>query len=354
MTTADLSLNGAIHAKRIGPILIDARELLATTIREPNYAVPGILPEGLTILAGKPKTGKSWFALGTAIAVAAGGRALGRIPVEHGNVLYLALEDTQRRLQQRLRAILRAEICPQGLTLATTWPRCGQGGTEELLKWLDGHPQTRLVIIDTLAKIRQNHGRNGNLYEEDYAAISALKRVADHAGAAFLVITHLRKMGAEDPLDGVSGTAGQTGAADATLILKRERAHRDATLFMTGRDIEEREIGIRWDPATTSWTLRGEDEISDERAAIIAALKVTTPATPKQLAAIVGKPYSAVKLLVWRMANEGNLITVNRGQYTLPDNQGNQGNLGNWDTGIPTEVSRLHGFHGFPNEQAPA
>lgn len=317
--SVDTSTIATLPAKRPGPTIIEARQLLSTTLREPRYAVPGILPEGLTILAGKPKTGKSWLALGTAVAIAAGGRALARVQVERGDVLYLALEDTQRRLQQRLQTILGDEPCPPGLTLATTWPRCGLGGTEELLKWLDGHQQTRLVIIDTLARIRPQHGRNGNLYEEDYAAISALKRVADHAGAAFLIITHLRKMVSDDPLDNVSGTAGQTGAADATIVLRRERAHRDATLFLTGRDIEEREIGIRWDPTTTSWSLRGESEISEERAAILGALKNAKAAmTPTQLAAVVAKPYSTVKQLAWRMANEGQIVADPKGHYSIP------------------------------------
>jgi hypothetical protein len=327
-------------AKIPGPTIIDARQLLETTLRDPNFAVPGILPEGLTLLAGKPKTGKSWLALGIAIAVASGGRALGRIKVERGDVLYLALEDTQRRLQARLKAILRDEPCPAGLGLTTTWPRVGSGGTEELLRRLDARKQTRLVIIDTLEKIRPQRARNGNLYAEDYSAVGALKRVADHAGAAFLVVTHLRKMGSEDPLDNVSGTAGQTGAADATLVLKRERAHRDAVVFMTGRDIEEREISIRWDPTLTSWTLRGEpdvdDRISDERLAILTALRATEePKTPTQLAAFLKRPRDPVKNLMWRMAQAGQLIADRKGRYAIPTTPTNQTNLGYPDTELP-------------------
>ena len=325
--------------RAIGPTMIDARQLLTTTLREPNFAVPGILPEGLTLLAGKPKTGKSWFALGIAIAVASGGRALGRIQVDRGEVLYLALEDTQRRLQQRLKAILRDEPCPAGLTLAITWPRVGSGGTEELLKWLDAHQRTRLVIIDTLEKIRPQRSHNGNLYAEDYSAVGALKRVADHAGAAFQVITHLRKMGSDDPLDSVSGTAGQTGAADATLVLKRERAHRDAVLFMTGRDIEEREIGIRWDPTLTCWTLRGDSggaDISDERLAVLGALRASgKPMTPMQMADFLGKGRDPLKNLMWRMGQAGQLRADKRGRYTIPDNPTNQTNLRYPDTEIP-------------------
>lgn len=350
-TAAAERSGGRPATRRTGPTLIDARQLLATELREPNFAVPGIIPEGLTILAGKPKTGKSWLGLGTGIAVASGGRALGRIQVDRGDVLYLALEDTQRRLQERLKAILRDAPCPAGLTLATSWPRSGQGGNEELLRWLDAHKQTRLVIIDTLARIRPSHGRNGNLYEEDYAAVSALKRLADHAGAAFLIITHLRKMGSDDAFDTVSGTAGLTGAADATIILKRERAHRDATLAMTGRDIEEREIGIRWDPTLTSWTLRGEADLSDERTAILMALQSAgSSLTPTQLAAVLEKPLAPVKLLMWRMAGEGQLIADKKGRYTPPGNSinpSNQGNLGYPDTEKPKEG--FPGFQGFPH-----
>lgn len=309
----------------VQPRLFDARALLATEIPEPKWAVPGFLCEGATILAGKPKIGKSWLALGLAVAVASGGRALGQIEVEKGGVLYLALEDTPRRLKGRLRMILRDSQAPDGLTFATTWPRLGEGGTEQLLSWLDSHSNSRLVVVDTLARMRAGQSRNANLYAEDYEAIATLKRLADHASAAMVIVTHTRKMGAEDPLDSVSGTAGQTGAADSTMVLRRDRNHRDSTLFLTGRDIEEREIPLRFDSATASWTIPGSS-LSQERQELLDLLKVIGPSTPKVTADRAGKPYEAVKQLMWRMVNDGSLRKDSSGKYSVPLSSANRDN----------------------------
>jgi len=136
-----------------------------------RWAVPGLIPEGVAILAGSPKIGKSWLALGVAVAVATGGIALGRIPVEPGEVLYLALEDTQRRLQKRLQRVLPADCGqPSGrLHFVTEWPRLHAGGVERFERWLTDHPETRLVIIDTLEKVRPHTASlDRSMYTADY------------------------------------------------------------------------------------------------------------------------------------------------------------------------------------------
>src|SRR5437868_7248875 len=135
-------------------VLTSAADLVARQFAEPKWAVPGIVAEGLTILAGKPKTGKSWAALDFAVAVAGGYAALGNIECQQGDVLLLALEDSLRRLNQRVKAVLQGQPAPAALQIATEWRRADAGGLLDLQKWLTDHPNARLVIIDTLQKIR--------------------------------------------------------------------------------------------------------------------------------------------------------------------------------------------------------
>jgi hypothetical protein len=132
------------------PRTLTAVELDAVELPEPRWTVPGLLPEGLSLLGGRPRQGKSWFCLDLAIAVASGGQALGRIPVASGDVLYLALEDTPRSLRSRLRRLLQGRTPCSRLTIANTWPQESDDALPALESWLDRHPQTRLVVIDPL------------------------------------------------------------------------------------------------------------------------------------------------------------------------------------------------------------
>jgi AAA domain len=329
MANADSILSREKPAKA-GPSVFSASRLLETKLAEPRWAVPGILAEGCTILGGKPKTGKSWMALGLAVAVASGGVALGQIPVQQGAVLYLALEDNMRRLQSRMEMILEGQTAPSALDLAVDWPRLDAQGKEWLQAWLDSHRGARLVIVDTLARIRaRNTGRNVGLYDDDYHAVALLKRLADNAGASLLVIHHLRKMSSDDPLEALSGTMGLSGAADSILVLKKERTKRDATLFMTGRDIDEQETNIRFDPITCTWSLLGES-LSDERQAVVVALRKSGKGlTAKELAATLAQPYANVRALAWKMANVGQIRSLNGCYSTNNDNSSNSGNTGN-------------------------
>src|SRR5437588_8318399 len=136
-----------------------AADLVAREFREPKWAIPQIVAEGLTLLAGKPKTGKSWAALDFAVAVAGGYNALGNIECEQGDVLLLALEDNDRRLHQRLKAVLQGQPAPAALHIATQWHRADDGGLDDLQAWLSDHPKARLVLIDTLQMIRSQRNK---------------------------------------------------------------------------------------------------------------------------------------------------------------------------------------------------
>ncbi|MFO0867106.1 MAG: AAA family ATPase [Gemmataceae bacterium] len=213
-------------ARRFRPT--EATELIGKTFEETRWAVEGLLPEGLTVLAGPPKLGKSWLVLLVALAVASGTKSLGRFGCPRGDVLYLALEDTPRRMQSRLQKILRrTHGSAQGLFLEYACPLLGQGLESHLRGWMQEHPETRLIVIDTLAKVRPPRGRNEEPYAADYRVMTSLKAIADECRTSLVVITHTRKQADADPLAEVSGTMGLTGAADAILVLKRERGRAD-------------------------------------------------------------------------------------------------------------------------------
>jgi len=279
--------------------------------------------------------GKSWLGLGLALAVASGGAAFGKVPVERGEALYLALEDTPKRLQSRLGMMLHGEPAPDGLHLATAWPRLDQGGLQHLEAWLDEHQDARLVIVDTFQKLRPPQDGRG-LYEQDYAALAGLKALADRHGVAVLVVHHLRKGSSEDPLEEVSGTTGLTGAADTVWVLRRDRGRMDATLFITGRDTEEQETALQFDPSLGLWCLLGSAEeyrMSQERQAVLALLREAgEPLGPKAIAEALGKTEGSVRKLLFTLVNEGVIKRVDRGRYTITGNNGNVGNNGNIST----------------------
>jgi RecA-family ATPase len=250
------------------PKTLTAAELLGLELSPIRWSVPGMVPEGVTLLAGKPKLGKSWMALSIAIAISTGGVALGTRPVEEGDVLYMALEDNHRRLRKRLEKLLTEEA-PERLHIATEWPRMDEGGAEALKRWLEAHPDARLVVVDILKRVRPRTSPNRSVYDADYEALEAMQRLAAEHEVAILVVHHLRKLGATDPLDEISGSTGLSGGADGVLVLKRDRGRADAYLHVTGREIEEEaELALRWDADLASWTLVGDAEeyrVSQER-----------------------------------------------------------------------------------------
>lgn len=298
-----------------------ADELMRTTFPPTRWAVRGLVSEGVNLLVGAPKLGKSWLALCIAIAIASGGRALGRVDVEAGDVLYLALEDTGRRLQSRLSAVLGDDPAPARLHLATECAALTDGGASRIGLWLDEHPDARLVIVDVFTKIRGTTDGNEGRYEADYRAMSALKDLADEAGVAFLVVHHTRKAVSEDFIDAVSGTQGLAGAADAILVLARSRGTAQAVLKVTGRDIEEAEHALDFDSHTGTWQLldgpAADYELGDTRRSILHLLRDGEARTPKAIALELSIPHETAKKAARRMAADGQL-EVDRGVYFTP------------------------------------
>jgi len=208
-------------------------KLLSTEFPPIKWVVPGIIPEGLTMLVGASKIGKSWLSLQLSVALSVGGFALGKIKVPETEVLMLALEDTPRRAKSRMDKL---EVLPsKKLHIAMEWPKL-PSMIEHLEAWLFEHPETSVVFVDTLQKVRGNYEQN---YATDYREVGELKKFADTYGVSVVVLHHTRKMADGDYLNMVTGSVGIVGAADTIVVLSRSRGQTDATLRATGRDIYE-------------------------------------------------------------------------------------------------------------------
>lgn len=296
-----------------------ASELMGMDLPEPQWVVPGLLTTGLFFLAGRPKMGKSWMVLEICLAVAGGGAALGKYRVEKGEVLYLALEDHKRRLQDRIAQLWQNAPIPSGLTFDLKWPRFGEGGEEQLAEWLRCHPQTRLVVIDTFEKARRRPKQNGSVYSDDYTAAAEVQELALKYGVAIMVVHHTRKAAADDVMDEVSGSTGLTGSADGIWVLKRPRGESEAVLHITGRDVEEQELAVKIDTLIGSWSIVGEaKEVrqSKERADIIRVLKEAgTEMGAREVAAVLGKPENNIRQLMFKLADEKLIVRRERGKY---------------------------------------
>lgn len=234
---------------------ITAADLDQQDIPPLQWAVPGVVPEGLVMLAGAPKTGKSWLVLALALGIASGGVALGRIRVDPRPVLYFALEDGHRRLQQRVRTLLGGEPVPDRLTFQIKLP---PGRLTDVIRgWLTQNPDG-LVIVDTLGRARPPQRTTEPQYSADYRVMSALKELVDERpGSSLLVVHHTRKQAAADPFDTVSGTTGLTGGVDTTLVLTRPRGEDEGVLEVTGRDVPEGSYALV--SRGGSWELDGRD-----------------------------------------------------------------------------------------------
>lgn len=247
-----------VQAPVFEPMPVSA--LMSHNFEPPRWAIDDLLPEGLTILAGDPKIGKSWMALDIAVAISRGEKVLGEYDTTHGEVLYLALEDSERRLQGRLNAIADDDKTYQNRNLyyQTEIPPMMQGGIAALEHWLDAHPDCRLVIIDTLARFMPIAEKGVNAYQADYAVVSRLQKIALKYRIALVCVHHLRKSKTGDVFEAISGSSGITGPADANWVLQRPRTETVGKLTVTGRDIEEMALSAHFNKDTCRWTIEGD------------------------------------------------------------------------------------------------
>jgi len=233
-----------MNQRKVIPLkTIDGETLMNMPLEPMNFVVDSFLSQGLHILAGSPKVGKSWLALWLSVTLAKGESVWG-MKSRQGTTLYLCLEDSIRRIQNRLLSI--TEDVPDNVYFCTESEVLERGLEQQLIQFLSEHPDTVLVIIDTLQKIRRV--KNDNAYANDYRDLSLLKNIADQYDTAILLIHHTRKEADDDVFNRISGTTAISGAVDSSFLLaENRRGSGKAKLYCIGRDIEYREIELERD-----------------------------------------------------------------------------------------------------------
>jgi RecA-family ATPase len=300
-------------------VVTNTNTIMATAFAPIQWVVPDYLPEGLSILAGRQKLGKTWLALDLAIAVATGGAAMGSIFCEVGDVLYIDLENGHRRIQGRIKMLFPGERNRPDLS-RLGWvndaPDLNKGFVAALENWRVSVLEPRLIVIDVLQRIKPAGKVGQTSYESDYDAMSALQRWATERRVGVLCLHHTRKGGADDPLEALSGSNGLSACADTTLLLDRDQ--NGITLYVRGRDVEERESALTF--ASGTWTLTGnaaDVRRSEVRSVILEFLSDNPmPCTPSELAAELGWKPNNTKQLLFQMARKGELVRE-KGRYSL-------------------------------------
>jgi len=264
-----------------------AAELLKIQFPEIKWIIPGLIGEGLTMFCGAPKIGKSWFVLNLAIAAAAGGGFLGTLKANKTETLYLALEDTERRLQSRIKKLTTTEMPLNSLRITTQWRESYIG----LENYLRANTRIGLVIIDTLARFANIEDMND--YTVTTNAMARLKRIADDLKIAIVFIHHAKKQGSgsegADWIETALGSTGLTGATDSTILISRDRTRKEtkntAFLFVTGRDAADIKHELIFDLDCKGWTIKtkSDDAITAEKN------KTTNNGTSKKTATQYGK-----------------------------------------------------------------
>lgn len=319
---------GGPHTPTTAPSLpptITAHHLRQLNLPPRKVIVPGFVVEGLIILSGMPKVGKSFWNLDMAIAVSNGGTFLGQ-QCRQGPVLYLALEDGQRRLQERQDDLL-SETDPgsKDLHLAFDWPRLNEGGLEALGAWCDMH-HPLMVLIDTKARLDPlKKDRAGNAYEQDVAGLAPLQKFAMERGIAVVVTTHVRKSReGTDILERVTGSLGTVGTADNIIVIGdaiTDTPGAARTIYVRGREIEEATYVAKL--VKSRWVLEDGHGVDAGRGTVRDAILyvLAKSQTPMNAAGIAeqlpDKNAGSIKTNLYRMQQRGDVRLVGNGYFKI-------------------------------------
>lgn len=303
---------------------MNARELYSTPMTAPKWAIDQMIPQGLSVIASPPKTGKSYFVLQSAFAVARGEKFLGYRTTK-GKVLLISLEDTFNRLQKRI-----VQVCPDtskipdNLDMTVEFPRLDSEGLACLEKEIKENGYC-LVILDTWGKTKPNGQakRSENVYETDVRLVSEVKKLADKYGISILLVHHLKKGGgaSKDWLESLSGSMGLSATVDGLLALERDRGSDIGILKRSGRDLEDDEdIGLNW--LAPCWEFNGsavQMKLNATKQKILDCIqKSNEPVKPCYVSTDTGINANTVRYHLSKMLQEGLIAITTDARYMLP------------------------------------
>jgi predicted transcriptional regulator len=306
-----------------GSKIVTMAELAEMKFDPMKWAIQDIIPEGLTVFGGPAKIGKSLLDSNIGLAVSTGGEILGR-RVRKGSVLYLALEDPLRRVQDRvIRKMMGGKgpfpnnfhVAPQG-----SWPRMPEG-LNRLEKEIQAHPDMRLVLIDTWQRFKPEE-KDGDRYSIDYNELFKVKEMADRHKVAIMATHHTRKTEAEDVFDMLLGSRGITAAPDGLIVLARSaKGQANHSLHIRGRETDEKELALKLDGGSLTWELLGDAKqvmTTSNRQILFDAIRNNgNPMSPSELAEVTDLKIPYIKTTLPYMIKDGSIQKIGRGKYDI-------------------------------------
>lgn len=295
-----------------GRTMIGGAELLAADLPDPTWLVEGLLPEGLTILAGRPKIGKSWLALQVAHAICCGGQALERTAVQ-GRVLYVALEDSPKRIQKRMREQSWTAAEAENLTV------CMAADFDALRLHL-GTGEFDMAVVDTIGRLMIGLGKDQNDNGDLTEIFAGLQALALDTDTSVVVVEHHTKHRTADVIDDVAGATAKAACADTIMGLYRERGQQEANFRIVGRDVEEQEIAVAFDAYTMTWVPTGGEQAGANRkhaVAVMDACRGATWMTAAQVAAAANINKMAAGRTLKDLAEAGVVEVLQQGKNLL-------------------------------------
>ena len=300
-----------------------AAQIDATDYPPTEWVINDFIPEGVTLLAGSPKIGKSVLSTDIAYAVASGKPALGTFNITNpGPVLLIALDDTsEARFKRRLREVAGTDTIPSNLVVQTHPIGRGTKAETALRVRLTNHPDTRLVIVDTLAHIKADRS-GSDIYAEDVKSMQMFNRLSDaFPGVSFLIVSHTRKGEVDDPVEAITGSHGVSGSADHLLTLTGKRHSRNRVLYLSSRDVEDCRFALAFHGERLFVTSNDPDDptlhMSQDQARIYRALAEFPDGAGAQDLQAALPDIQHIGTRLGQMAKAGDIVKTNRGAYRV-------------------------------------